>query len=87
MATLTSFTVSCHVPLLLVPLLSVPLLLVLLLGDTAGNCAASQHRESVTILPLCNHCQVIKGRGGGGKVVGGRGEGGERDRRGRGERE
>ena len=69
MATLMSFTVSCHVLLLLV----------LLLGDTAGNCAASQHRESATILPLRYHCQVRK--------VGGGGEGGERDRRGRGERE
>ena len=45
------------------------LLLALLLGDTAGDCAASQHREGVTFLPLCYHSQVMRvgmgGEGGG----------------------
>ena len=50
----------------------------MLLGDTAGNCAASQHRESVTLLPLCYHSQVMgRGEAGGGGGGGWR-EGGKR---------
>ena len=60
------------------------LLLGLLLGDTAGDCAASQHREGVTFLPLCYHSQVMRvGMGGRGRRGRMEGEGGERGGKGR----